>query len=165
MNFEYRMKEQKTVCLIQQCGTCARGRVYRHTSVHIILSHKLGNTNILGQRRDSVASYRVNVIRAILQHMKATFICAAGCSRIPASHQNIHCLRALFHFSWFYISFSRSLCFKFSCTHSYLFRDFCWFPLLQFFSFYTCIFLPTLLVFLYYRLSTSSFLPSLFTDR
>jgi hypothetical protein len=39
MNFEYWTEEEKGVWLFQQCGTCARGRIHRPTSEHIILSH------------------------------------------------------------------------------------------------------------------------------
>jgi len=54
------MEEEKGVLLIQQCGTRARGRIYRPTSEHIILSHKLGKPNNWG--KEEVVSLPVELM-------------------------------------------------------------------------------------------------------
>jgi hypothetical protein len=149
-NFEYRTEEEKGVWLFQQFGTCARGRIYWPTSEHIILSHKLEKPNIWG--KEEVVSLPVEL--RFLGPSYSTWTWHSSAQR------DIH---AFLYVIWnIYLLPARTvqyvlvirflLCvplFLGFAYHSYLFRNFFWFPLLLFCFSYTFIVLPTFLLFFY----------------
>jgi len=149
--------------LIQQCRTRASGRVYRPTSVQIILSHKLGKPNIWD--KEEVVSLPVKLMflgpsyRSGTWHSSVQQDTPLSCT---LSGIFMYCLRAPLHMSWFYVSFSASLCFSVSLVTLTYF--------VFFFGFHYCYFaFYTLLLFFplsfTYSLSTSSFLQSLTIDQ
>jgi len=121
-------------------------RIYRPTSVHTILSHKLGKPNVRG--KEEVVSLPIDLM--FLGPSYSTWTWHSSVQQdIPVFLYviwNIYLLPARtfgYRFPSLRPSVSR---FRVSLL---LFRNFCWFPLLLFCCFYTFIVLPTLLLFFY----------------